>query len=388
MRILFVIPTLTGGGAERAMSNITTHLPKGVDADILVNSVSDLDYPTDAKVYNLGMRPVNNKSLVYQVIAAIRRIFHLKKLKKAFRYDACISFMDSANICNILSGKNCKVIISVRIQLSKSKSMVYKCIVSPFVKCLYNRADNVVAVSEGIKQDLIDIYRIKENKIVTITNGFDISEIEKKASEDIDVSIDKDKFIFIAVGRYSNQKGHWHLIRAFSEVVRKCGKNVQLIILGQGPLKHYLNQIIDETGLKESVTLMPYSQNPYAIMRHCSVYVIPSLYEGYSNSLCEAIICGLPCIATDFKSSAREILAPDTDYNCEIHEGIEEVKYGIITPVCSGIHYNGNEKLEPAEEYLAYAMTRMYIKMQSFGDPDYRYFDINAKVNQYLSLVL
>ena len=97
MKILFVIPTLCNGGAERAMSNITTHLPKNITADILVNSISDMDYPTNAKIITLGMQPKINKSIFYQVKAALLRIKKLKQLKKEGQYDACISLMDSAN---------------------------------------------------------------------------------------------------------------------------------------------------------------------------------------------------------------------------------------------------------------------------------------------------
>ena len=104
MKILFLISTLANGGAERAMSNITTHLPDGVEADILVNSVSNQDYPTRANIINLGMKPDAAKGLGYQLIATYKRIKTLLQLKETEHYDACISFIDSANICNILSG--------------------------------------------------------------------------------------------------------------------------------------------------------------------------------------------------------------------------------------------------------------------------------------------
>ena len=387
MKILFVIPTLTNGGAERAMSNITTHLPDGVEADLLLNSVSDQDYPTDANIISLGMKSVINKNLLYQIIAAVKRTRSLKKLKKTRKYDACISFMDSANICNIISGNRyCKVVVSVRALLTKTSTWYYKGIVIPLDKMLYNKADRVVAVSRGIAEDLADNLHIKKNKTVTITNGFDIGDIQMKSHERVDFKEYENSFNYITLGRYSQAKGQWHLIRAFRKVVERADKKVRLIIMGSGELKGYLQNVIEANNLHEEVTLMPYRDNPYAIMSRCDVFILPSLNEGYSNVLCEAIICGLPCIASDFRTSAREILAPDTDYRIEQKEKIEEAKYGWLVPVCSGYRYHGTEPLEKAEEILAEAMINAH-SLQKRKIKSEKGFDIIEKVSQYIELI-
>lgn len=389
MKILFVIPTLTGGGAERAMSNITMHLPSDVEADILLNSVSERDYPTNANIITLGMKLVDNKNLGYQFVAAVKRIFKLRKLKKIGNYDACISFMDSANICNIISGnRHCKVIVSVRAFLSKTKDFKYKFIVVPLDKLLYNKADKVVAVSRGIKDDLIHSFRIKDEKVTVITNGYDIKQIKEKSMEKTDDSILKGKFNYIAIGRYTQQKAFWHVIRAFKKVVEEIGDAAHLTIVGQGVLKRYLQEIIEKNDIEQNVTLLPYVNNPYTLLKNSDVFVMPSLWEGYSNALCEAIICGLPCIASDFRTSAREILAPETDYRFEQKDEIEFVKNGIIVPVCSGYRYTGSEPLEKAESLLADAMIYEYYNTSDTEiiiDKDF--FDINRKVKQYTDLV-
>ena len=114
-KVLFLISKLTGGGAERALCNLTLGFPKDVEIDILVNSESDEDYPHAGNVISLGMPKRNKLSLGYQMIALIRRYYMLVKFKKSKNYDACISFMDSANIANILTGKKyCKTILSRR----------------------------------------------------------------------------------------------------------------------------------------------------------------------------------------------------------------------------------------------------------------------------------
>lgn len=396
MRILFFISSLQNGGAERAMSNITTHLPEGVEADILVNSVSESDYPTNANIISLGMRPNVKKNYIYQIKALFKRIPKLYQLKKSKQYDACISFMDSANICNILTGnKHCKTIVSVRVKLAQDKSFTYRCIVKPLASLLYNKADHVVAVSEGIRKELIDDLSIDASKVVTITNGYDMKVIQKQMEQSADLIENlnlENKFIFASSGRYSYQKGQWHLIRAFKKVAEKC-PDAMLLLMGQGTDREYLQNIIEQNALQQQVILLPYQKNPFAILKHCKVFVMPSLFEGYCNALCEAMICGLPCIATDFQSSARDILAPDTDLEYQLQEGIEKAAYGILTPVCSGVRYRGKEPLESAESLLAEAMVLMcqdkkiYDKYKGKTLTRGMQMDINEKVCEWLELI-
>ena len=397
MKILFFISSLENGGAERAMSNITTHLPPEVEADILVNSVSDRDYPTNANVISLGMEPsLNKKSWKYQLKALCRRIPKLYSLKKRNGYDACISFMDSANICNIITGnKYCKTIVSVRTKLSQNKSLTYRHIVRPLVSLLYNRADFVVAVAEGVKKDLIENLRIKQDHIMTITNGFDAADIRKMSlfSDRQAFFLPKGSFVYVTSGSYTFPKGQWHLIRAFSKVAANCGDRVRLILMGQGVLEGYLQEVIKANNLEDKVMILPYQHNPFCVLHQSNVFVMPSMYEGYCNALCEALICGLPCIATDFQSSAREILAPDTSFDYQINKGIEYAAYGVLTPVCSGILYKGNEPLEYAEECMADAMIAFYKdqellrRYQDKAVLSGRQMDINEKVREWMELV-
>lgn len=395
MKVLFFISSLQNGGAERAMSNITTHLPKDVEADILVNSVSENDYPTNANVISLGMKANVKKNYLYQIKALLKRIPKLYQLKKSGQYDACISFMDSANICNILTGnKHCKTIVSVRVKLAQDKSFTYQHIVKPLASLLYNKANYVVAVSEGIKKELINNFSIDASKVVTITNGYDMKVIQEQMEQPTDLlrsnNLDN-KFIFVSSGRYSYQKGQWHLIRAFKKVAERCPDAV-LLLMGQGPDREYLQKIIEQNNLQQQVILLRYQKNPFAILAQCKVFVMPSLFEGYCNALCEALVCGLPCIATDFQSSAREILAPDTDIEYQLQEGIEKAAYGILTPVCSGVKYKGKEPLEKNELYLAEAMIEMYenhellSKYRECAQARGKELKIEAKVQEWMAL--
>lgn len=395
MKILFLITSLTNGGAERAMSNITTHLPEGVEADILLNSISENDYLTDAGKISLGMTPEAARGLLYQLIAFFKRVPAVWRLKRTKQYDACISFMESANICNILTGnRHCKTIISVRNNIEQNKSWTYRYIVRFLIRAFYKKADAIATVSAGVNKSMIRYFKLNPQKITTITNGYDVRSIREQMKQHTGMVLSKEQgeFYYVTVGRMTYQKAHWHLIRAFSKVANRCD-NARLVIIGQGKEKSYLETLIQEYGLQEKVVLIPFQKNPFVVLRQCDVYVMPSLFEGYCNALCEALICGLPCIATDFQSSAREILAPETLVDVINTDKIEYASCGILTPVCSGKKYKGAEGLENQEKLLADAMTEIYQnteiydKYKKAAAERGEQLDINIKVREWMALV-
>lgn len=364
-KVLFVIPYLVEGGAERALSNITTHFPPEWHIDILVNDDTVVDYPYKGTVLTLGFTgEMKTDSVFFQFRVLLRRVRRLRALKKRGDYQACVSFLDSANIANVLSGKrHCKTILSVRISLKQSAiKPQYKYVVNPLVKALYGFADKVVAVSAGIREELIADFGLKKENTITIENGYNMEEIRLQCEEKLSDQQEKilsDKKIIATTGRLSRQKGQWHLIRAFSEVAKKI-PNAMLMIIGSGELEKELKDLSKAYGLEDQVYFTGHAANPYQYLKRADIFVLPSLYEGFPNALAEAVCMGLPCIATDFRTGARELLAPEMDLLGEEIQCVTEAQYGILTPVCSGVFYgNAKEPLEQSERFLADAVCSM-----------------------------
>ena len=358
-KILFLITSLTGGGAERVVCNLSRVLEKDADIDILINSESDRDYPHGGHVLTLGMDFTKKLTWSVQLKALLKRMSILRKLKKDGGYDACISFMDSANFANILSGrKHCKVIVSERIMLSQCRTKNYIRFVHPAVKLLYPHADVVAAVSKECALDLKRNFGIPKDKLTAVYNGVDLPFIKEMADKKPAVELEEDCFYFLNIGRLLQQKGQWHLIRAFSRVSRSH-KNARLMICGSGSDEAYLKKLAKECGVSKEVIFVGFCDNPYAIASRCDAYVSTSLFEGFSNVLIEAMACGLPVISVDFKSSAREILSPDTSFEHKQMKGIERAEYGLITPQNSGIYREGSDPLEESESALVKAMELM-----------------------------
>lgn len=398
-KVLFVIETLRGGGAERALSNIVTHFPEDWHIDILLNDKSLIGYPYRGNILSLSMP--EKKSFIYYTRIIIKRIFYLRKIKKNNSYDACISFLDSANISNVFSGnKHCRTIVSLRNNMMSEKAgLIVKAGTLPLTKILYIHADKIIAVSKEIEMTLIHRLKIRGNKVQAIVNGYDCRWIrERMESDPGDRRIGgdfatKNRKMVVSAGRLVEQKGQWHLIRAFSDVVRNVPQAV-LLVLGSGPMKGYLTELIHSYGLEKNVILAGYSENPFYYYAMADIFVLPSLYEGYPNALAEAVCCGIPCIAADVHSGAREILAPGLDVVGERVSDISEEEYGVLVPVCSGRRYRSCEPLETEEQKLAEAVVmllndsgkRQHYKQKSMERS--RALDINAIVAQWTDVIL
>lgn len=393
-RILFCITRLNGGGAERALSNLTLAMPMDVQVDILVNCEEfDKDYAHKGNVISIASVSKNKIRIPFPIKVLFGRYYKLNKLKRTGNYDACISFMDNSNIANILTGsKFCKVIISERTTLSQIKCKEYKYKIRPLAKMLYKKADKIVAVSRGVADDLNINFNVPINKLITIYNGYDINYIYDKSNEQLDLKFDSSFFIFLNIGRLDESKGQWHLIRAFA-AVQEMHPESRLIICGQGPYIDLLQKIVNDYNLQEKVFFLGFVKNPYAISRASDAFVFPSMYEGMPNAMIENMVCGLPIIASDFRSGAREILAPNTDYKYQVKDNIEMAEYGIILPVCSGRKRLDSKELEKEEELLSEAMIkiieskelRTHYKEQSLKRA--QDFLIDKKVVQWLELM-
>jgi glycosyltransferase involved in cell wall biosynthesis len=362
-KILCVISTLDTGGAQRVLSNLTMNLSDEYDVDILLNDKESVKFPYRGKLITLGLPSKEDKeNLLYQIKVFVKRMKYLRKLKNTGEYVACLSFLDSANIANVISGHagNTKVITSIHNYMSNAvkKSIKYRIIVAPLLK-LNNLSDKTVAVSKAIADDLMNNYGIKKEKIRVIYNGINTEYIQNMVQ-----NFEKYKrFTYITMGRMVSQKGQWHLIKAFAKLNAKYN-NIHLVILGDGIYKDQLSYIIDKLKLKNCVTIEGFKENPFNYLASSDVFVFPSIYEGFSNAIVEAMACGLPIISTDHKSGAREILAPKTNYREMIGQGVEKAEFGILTPVGSekfDLDQILNEELEPSEKYLYEAMKLLYI---------------------------
>lgn len=356
--IIFLISTLSAGGAQRVVSNLTFGLSDRYSIALALHNGEEIGYEYKANLIDLKI-PVST-NYIMKFINVFRRASKMREIKKSLLPFATISFLEGSNYVNILAQGKGKTIISVRNYKSKQANGLLGYLGSFMMKKLYDRSDCIIAPSRGIRKDLIRSFQIDESLIKVIYNPYDVEKIQRYAAEVIDPA-HSDIFtdpVIITVGSFLRQKGQWHLIRAFKEVLKEF-PNLKLVILGKGGLEQYLRKLIQDNDLLRSVFLLGFQDNPYKYISKSSVFVFPSLFEGFPNALVESMACGTPVISSDCRSGPREILAPETNFDFET-EVIEYADFGLLTPVCDGRFHDAGTPLTKEEKVLAEAIVKLF----------------------------
>jgi len=354
--IAIIVQKLNGGGAERAAANLSISLSKYYEVHLIVFDAREVKYPYNGILHNL-MIPSENNGLI-RILNVFKRTKAVKEIKKKYGIVASISLMDGANLINVLSKKHDKVFPSIRIQMSKvpHRTVNGKLKKSEllFLRFIESKATKIVAVSKGTEDDLVENCGVNKSKVTTIYNMCDSELILDNANKHENDVLHISKHSVCTMGRLTNQKGHWHLIRAFVTVI-KTVPDAQLYILGKGPLEDKLKKLTNELLIPDNVHFLGFVEAPHAIVHKCRLFVLPSLFEGMSNTILEALACGTPVISTDCESGSREILAPGTGQPRTLSE-VEYADYGILTTVGDEHSFNSYDSLSEDENQLAEAI--------------------------------
>ncbi|MGV1060039.1 glycosyltransferase [Clostridium perfringens] len=346
-KILFMTHRMSNGGAERIMSYIINGFHDEYEKYLLLDNRTENEYKCDCNVISINLR--KSSSVFGKILNNIKRYLKTKSIKKELNIEKTISLLDNPNIINILTKQKDKVIISVR-NCKSEESLGRGKLKKILLKKIYMKADEIIAISEGVKLDLVTNYGIDNEKIRVIYNPINIKNININLSEEIE---DEFKYIFdgktvINVGRLTEQKGQWHLIKAFSKVVKKI-PNAKLIILGEGELRSELEKLINRMNLDKNVYLLGFQKNLFKYVKKADLFVLSSLYEGFGNVILEAMACGIPVISTDCNYGPREILYPSSSVISNI-SNVEYGEFGILVPKLSRKFI---KELEVEEEVLA-----------------------------------
>jgi len=316
-KIAFILPSLNIGGAERVTLSVIKALDKSKYDPVLItfNSEGPLkkEVPPDVRLYSIG-----SKRLRYSVIKMI-------KLLRRLKADCIFSTLGYVNFLVLLlkrlPGLKAKIIIreaSTPTMVLKTfpawKARLYKLL----YRLLYPGADLIIAQCDNMRKDLIKNFGLKPGKIVRIYNPVDTDAVLSGADMFIPEEFKSDEINIVAVGRLTEAKGYDILLKAFARLV-KFRPEAHLYIIGDGLLKQKLICISRELKLEGKVTFLGFLNNPYPYLKHADLYVLSSRWEGFPNTLLEALVCKTKVVATDCESGPREIL--------------KDEKYGLLAKV-------------------------------------------------------
>jgi len=336
-RIAFFMPSLRGGGVERTFVNLS-------------NALVRMGEPVDLVV---GTSTGQNRKFIDQNV----RLFDLKRPRMSMALPALarylkdrkppclVSGMEHTNAVAVLakriSRSNAAVVasihntLSVQYAMQNTRKMRFTLQVA---KRIYPMADKVIAVSRESADDAAEVLGLARDRIGVIYNPTVTPDLFARSSEmpDHPWLANHDVPVILGVGRLSEQKDFATLIRAFATA--KSQRNMRLIILGEGPLRGSLEDLVRSLGLQDSVAMPGFAMNPYAYLARTDVYVLSSLYEGLPGTLIEALACGAPIVSTNCKSGPKEILdkgrwgriVPVGDANAMANAIVESIDSGRV----------------------------------------------------------
>ncbi len=175
-------------------------------------------------------------------------------------------------------------------------------------KWAYRSAQQVLANSEGLRQQLVDFWQLPAEQVVVQPNAYDFDRMDRLAAERL-TPLATGRTILLTVGRIDADKGHRDFLTALRRLVHGRGRRELLWrIVGDGPDAAALKTQVEADGLGAQVEFLGVVPNPFPEYRAADLFCLPSRTEGLPNVLIEALACGTPVLSTDCPSGPREIL--------------------------------------------------------------------------------
>ena len=350
--LLLLIPNLGLGGAQRVF---TDHARLLAGPYRVTECVFNLDlaqgYETSNELYDLGV-PGGGGPLA-KIDHFIRRCQLLRQLKKARRVAISISHLEGADYVNLLSGAGERRVLCVHGSKLHDRNIrggwgwVRRRLLIPL---LYRQAARIVTVSAGIRAELVEGLGLPASKVQVINNFFDDESIRQQAAlvppapyAEILAAYP----VLATAGRLAPEKNLLALLQVFAQV-RQRVPACKLLLVGQGEqrpallarcqaLKLVVYEPWQQVELAHTAAVLfaGYQSQPHAFIARATIFVLPSLNEGFPMALGEAMVCGLPVVAADCPTGPREMLAPATSPPKRPLRQAEMAAHGVLLPVIS-----------------------------------------------------
>ena len=295
-KILFVLPSLKAGGAERVIS----FLAKNFNSNVFDIKIAVVGFKKDA-VYNIDNLDVTffNQNRLFNGLYPLYKFIKKQKPDLVFGTIRHVNIL--LGIYNLIF-KNVRFIVreasvmSTMSNFSNSKQQIPNFL----LKFLYNHLDAIVCQSNDIKKDLKHELGIRESKLITINNP--ITELKQLSTSKTEYP---EIIKFITIGRLSEEKGHQRILKGLSKVKNY---SYSYTIIGSGPLELKIKDLANELGIIDKIKFIAHTSKVLDYLSESDFFIQGSYVEGFPNAVLESCSAGTPVIAFDCPGGTKEII--------------------------------------------------------------------------------
>lgn len=324
-KILFTLPGLTGGGAERVILNIIKSLDKSKYEIklLLVNNIGVYFDEVPDYVEIISLDTTRTRHALIKLIKAINEI----------KPDIIFSTLNRMNLLVLMASYFIDKKIKIYVREANLPSAQIENKIMPYwyqrlIRFLYPRAYKIIAQTDEMNRELHQYFKIDKSKIQTIVNPIDKNIIDKNL-QNLENPFDTEYINLVAVGRLTHQKGFDILIEAFNLVIKENNK-FKLYILGKGEDQEKLESLISKYSLEDNIKLLGFQSNPHKYIKFADAFVLSSRWEGLPNVVLESLYIKTPVVATKVVEMLDELIEDGkSGYLCEVND-IKQLSNNIL----------------------------------------------------------
>lgn len=294
-KILFILPSLRAGGAERVISFIA----KQLNSDMFDVKLIVIGFNKDAvyDVESLNIQYLNKTRLLASIATLFRNIIKEKPaivVSSIGHVNIMLGIFSLFFLKTKFIGREASVVSKMN-EFSRVNSKGY----SVLMKLFYPRLDAIICQSDDMRQDFINTFGLNFSKLIVIHNPITNSGniIKNRRS--------KNKIHFITVGRLSEEKGYLRIIEGLSEI---RNYDFHYTIIGSGPQESSIKASIDKYKLTEKTSFIPYTSRILEVVSQNDFFIQGSYVEGFPNALLESCTVGTPVIAFKAPGGTKDIV--------------------------------------------------------------------------------
>ena len=324
-KVLFFIPNLSVGGAEKVLVNLVNNLDRK-QFDITVQTLFPGGVNEQFLKEDIRYKTCFKKT--FKGNSQILKLFKPETLYKRFiteHYDIIISYLEgpTARIVAGCSDKNIKKVCWIHIQQETKEIFAYAFKSYKEAKKCYSKFDKIICVSQYVQDNFIKMSNYS-GEIEVLYNTNQTHDIIRLSKEPIDLPMDDVSVKVCVVGKLKKNKGIERLMHIHKRL-NENGYHVHFYFLGNGAMEEFIKEYAASNGLSEKTTLLGYQTNPYAYIKNCDLLVCGSYAEGFSTAATEALIIGIPVCSVEV-SGMKEMLGTHNEYGV-VTENSEDALY-------------------------------------------------------------